>query len=121
MTNRNETYRQDVVSALDSRLKSKNSRTVSLAILLLDTLEKNCFAPFHRLVCQKDFLDNLFHIALKEQVWLGWMWHVEPGEFAGGSRPDSVFGAVVCFDGQGLQVVQFVISFVAQPWRRIQG
>ena len=105
MTNRNETYRQDVVSALDSRLKSKNSRTVSLAILLLDTLEKNCFAPFHRLVCQKDFLDNLFHIAMKEQVWLGWMWHVEPGEF----------------DGQGLQVVQFVISFVAQPWRRIQG
>ena len=63
----NETYRQDVVSALDSRLKSKNSRTVSLAILLLDTLEKNCFAPFHRLVCQKDFLDNLFHIAMKEQ------------------------------------------------------
>lgn len=68
MTDRNETYRQDVVSALDSRLKSKNPRTVSLAILLLDTLEKNCFAPFHRLVCQKDFLDNLFHIAMKEQV-----------------------------------------------------
>lgn len=56
------------MSALDSRLKSKNPKAVSLAILLLDTLEKNCFGPFHALVCQKEFLDNLFRIAMKEQV-----------------------------------------------------
>ena len=68
LKSRSDTYRQDVVSALDSRLKSKNPKAVSLAILLLDTLEKNCFGPFHALVCQKEFLDNLFRIAMKEQV-----------------------------------------------------
>lgn len=65
---RDEEYRSEVLSAIDSRLKSKNDQTVTLAICLLDTLEKNCFGPFHKLVCQKDFLDNLFKIAIKEHV-----------------------------------------------------
>ena len=39
-----------------------------MAILLLDAMEKNCYGPFHRLVCQKDFLDTLYRIAMKEQV-----------------------------------------------------
>ena len=66
---RGEEYRVEVVTALDSRLQSKNPQTVFLAICLLDTLEKNCFGPFHRLICQKDFLNNLFRIATKEQVF----------------------------------------------------
>ena len=65
---RDDTYRQEVITALDSRLKSRSPKTVSHAITLLDTLEKNCIGPFHRLVCQKEFLDNLFRIAMKEQV-----------------------------------------------------
>jgi len=67
---RNDEYRSEVISAIDSRLKSKNDQTVTLAICLLDTLEKNCFGPFHKLVCQKEFLDNLFKIAIKEHVKL---------------------------------------------------
>lgn len=65
---RDDAYRQEIISAIDSRLKSKSPKTVSHAITLLDTLEKNCFGPFHRLVCRKEFLDNLFRIAMKEQV-----------------------------------------------------
>lgn len=65
---RDDAYRQEIITALDSRLKSRSPKTVSHAITLLDTLEKNCFGPFHRLVCQKEFLDNLFRIAMKEQV-----------------------------------------------------
>lgn len=65
---RDEEFRLDIISALDSRLKSKNDQTVALAISLLDTMEKNCFGPFHKLICQKDFLNNLFRIATKEQV-----------------------------------------------------
>lgn len=65
---RGEEYRSEVLSALDSRLKSSYPQTVTLAICLLDTLEKNCFGPFHKLVCKKEFLDNLFKIAMKEQV-----------------------------------------------------
>ncbi|CBK22165.2 uncharacterized protein [Blastocystis hominis] len=69
---RDDAYRQEIITALDSRLKSRSPKTVSHAITLLDTLEKNCFGPFHRLVCQKEFLDNLFRIAMKEQSPENW-------------------------------------------------
>lgn len=67
---RDDEYRKEVINALDNRLQSKNSQTVVLALCLLDTMEKNCNGLFHKLVCQKDFLNNLFRIAIKEQVFL---------------------------------------------------
>ena len=65
---RDDEYRKEIISALDNRLQSKNPQTVALALCLLDTMEKNCNGLFHKLVCQKDFLNNLFRICIKEQV-----------------------------------------------------
>lgn len=65
---RGEAFCKEVVGAMDARLKSKNPKTVALTIALLDTMEKNCNGCFHKAVCQKEFLDNLFKIAIEEQV-----------------------------------------------------
>ena len=65
---RDDEYRKEIINALDNRLQSKNPQTVALALCLLDTMEKNCNGLFHKLVCQKDFLNNLFRICIKEQV-----------------------------------------------------
>ena len=59
---RGEAFCKEVVGAMDARLKSKNPKTVALTIALLDTMEKNCNGCFHKAVCQKEFLDNLFKI-----------------------------------------------------------
>ena len=65
---RGEAFCKEVVGAMDARLKSKNPKTVALTIAMLDTMEKNCNGCFHKAVCQKEFLDNLFKIAIEEQV-----------------------------------------------------
>lgn len=68
VTYRGEAFCKEVVDAMDARMKSKNPKTVALTIALLDTMEKNCNGYFHKAVCQKEFLDNLFKIAIEEQV-----------------------------------------------------
>lgn len=70
VTQRGEEFCKEVVDAMDARMKSKNPKTVALTIALLDTMEKNCNGFFHKAVCQKEFLDNLFKIAIEEQVFL---------------------------------------------------
>lgn len=102
-TFRDDAYRQEIITALDSRLKSRSPKTVSHAITLLDTLEKNCFGPFHRLVCQKEFLDNLFRIAMKEQVGsLFLSFSTESRELEEGGRSDSMPCSVLCIRGEGI-------------------
>ena len=113
---RDDAYRQEIISALDSRLKSKSPKTVSHAITLLDTLEKNCFGPFHRLVCQKEFLDNLFRIAMKEQVKTSVCSFIaESRKQPSCGRSDSISRSFVRLYRKGIQTLWHSLSFSAEP------
>ncbi|KAK8795679.1 hypothetical protein WA158_000336 [Blastocystis sp. Blastoise] len=57
-------FKKEIVDELAKRLDGKNPKIVSLALTLLESLEKNCVYSFHKLIHDKDFLNNIFQIAV---------------------------------------------------------
>lgn len=58
----------ETVELIKHRLNNKNKKICFLALILVETLMKNCGPSLYRQICQKEFLDYIASLARGKKV-----------------------------------------------------